>query len=244
MLSCAHHKICEAIRLRQPCFLEEEPWQEVIASLVIEDAPYYSPRGRSFMSLWRHGSHMPRFVLDMHRAAADPEGLTEEEIDDLETRCRTWKNSLLAWRREYDAHLTLEGPCNKVPPPSEGDVRIEILGAGLSLLATASRMLSAISPGERVSEEAEAVKYSKHMRQLVDDVAEDNKLACFYLEQKIVVADSILSSTHVWLSGLEEGQPPKCKLIEDWKYQAWYDGIPDDYDRVSFNTRASIMESC
>ncbi|KAK9418821.1 hypothetical protein SUNI508_07593 [Seiridium unicorne] len=216
--------ICEAMRLRQPCFLGEEPWQAVLRSLAIDGAHHYHPRGLGYIRLWAHGARLPGLVLDMCNATANPEAFTDDQIDDLERRCRAFKNGLLACMVEYDKHE----PCG------DGDVHVELLGATYAMLASASRLLGAISPSERLFQEEEAVRYAKEMRKLVLDIINADKWASFYLEQKIVVADSVLSTTELWLNGLDKTTPPrrtsgKARLIEKWKFHTWCAGIPDDY---------------
>ncbi|KAK6076406.1 Endochitinase A1 [Seiridium cupressi] len=216
--------ICEAMRLRQPCFLGEEPWQAVLRSLAIDGAHHYHPRGLGYIRLWAHGARLPGLVLDMCNATANPQAFTDDQIDDLERRCRAFKNGLLACMVEYDKHE----PCG------DGDVHVELLGATYAMLASASRLLGAISPSERLFQEEEAVRYAKEMRKLVLDIINADKWASFYLEQKIVVADSVLSTTDLWLKGLDKTTPPrrtsgKARLIEKWKFHTWCAGIPDDY---------------
>ncbi|KAK9790302.1 hypothetical protein SCARD494_08608 [Seiridium cardinale] len=216
--------ICEAMRLRQPCFLDEEPWQAVLRSLAIDGAHHYQPRGLGYIRLWAHGARLPGLVLDMCNATANPEAFTDKQIDDLERRCRAFKNGLLGCMIEYDKHE----PCG------DGDVRVELLGASYAMLASASRLLGAISPSERLFQEEEAARYAKEMRKLVLDIINADKWASFYLEQKIVVADSVLSTTDLWLKGLDKSTPlrrtsGKARLIEKWEFKTWCAGIPDDY---------------
>ncbi|KAH6651629.1 hypothetical protein BKA67DRAFT_660424 [Truncatella angustata] len=213
--------ICEAIRLFEPCFLDEEPWKEVIRSLVIDGGNHYSPRGQGYMQLWSLGIELPGLLIDVYRATAGSESLTQKQIDNLEARCRKHKEEIVEWSRNYDKHQSTT-PSDETPL----DVRIELYGAGLSMLISASRFIGAISPKERVAMEAEAVKYSTMYLDVLCEVNEKNKWASFYLQQKVVVATSVLASTDAWLEG--EGlnkEAPNQRLIEGWKFQAWCDSM-------------------
>lgn len=177
---------------------------------------------------------MPRLLVEVHKAASDPGALTENQIDSLEERCRALKEELLAWQKEFDEHRA--DMQSDDLPFKEADVFLELAGSGISMLAFASRLVSAVSPVDRISEEQNAVRYSKLMRQSLEKITEKKKHASFYLEQKIVVADSILTTTHIWSRGLGEEEPPRNRLIEEWKMKAWIDGIPDDYGSASYHS--------
>ncbi|KAI0153373.1 hypothetical protein BJ166DRAFT_627342 [Pestalotiopsis sp. NC0098] len=243
--------ILESLRKGEPCFLDEEPWQRVLVSMIHKDVSYFAARGEGYMTMWILGARSPRIVVDLFRATANPKSLSDRDIDDLEARCRCMKADLEQWRRRTAEQEELErqqeaerskrrasslssSPGSSVGSSGEGgDVKNELLGASLASLAIACRLLGAVSPHDRVELEAEAIGYAREMKELLAVVL-GNKCTSFYLEQKIVAADSVLDTTDIWLKGLaiDSNRPKNQKhaprIIENWKFLAWGSYLPID----------------
>jgi hypothetical protein len=153
-------------------------------------------------------------------------------LDGIQACCQRMKTSLSEWRQDF--YLLLR----RKPFAEEEDLRAEILGAGLIMQAITCRLLGAVSPSDRASEEKEAVAHAKHMKRLIGSIAGTNQRATFYLEQKVMVADSILSTTEYWLEGPQSpNMPGGERLIGKSKLLAWLGIIPDDYGKAAVHQR-------
>jgi hypothetical protein len=116
-------------------------------------------------------------------------------------------------------------------------LRKEVIGASLAMLVIVCRLIGAVSPLDRAALEAEAVAYAREMRALLAGAAE-NKCTSFYLEQKIIAADSVLATTDIWLEGVprvdqvlldaQQQQQQAPRIIENWKVLAWTQFLPID----------------
>ncbi|KAF3019240.1 hypothetical protein E8E14_003239 [Neopestalotiopsis sp. 37M] len=255
--------ILESLRKQEPCFLDEEPWQKVLWSMVRKDTSYFAPRGEGYMRMWMMGARGPRLMPDMYRMAADPASAVEHEIDDLEARCRALRDDLVQWRCDTAEHEEREEKQREAAGPENGDnngsgrirssslsssgsgssnngrtdteyLRKEVIGASLAMLVIVCRLIGAVAPLDRVALEAEAVAYAREMRALLAGAAE-NKCTSFYLEQKIIAADSVLATTDIWLEGvprvdqvLLDAQQKAPRIIENWKVLAWTQYLPID----------------
>lgn len=170
------------------------------------------------MSIWSLGAGLPRLILDVLRVVASLQSPSQAELDELRYRCRSMKKSLLQWRSEYDGLSRL--PAGK---SERTDLRYEILGNGLIMQGAACRLVGAVSPADRVSEECEAVAHSLYMKRLIRETSDKNQWARFYLEQKIIYADAILNTTEVWLEACQE--PTNNSLIDGWRFKIWCDSL-------------------
>ncbi|KAI1843630.1 hypothetical protein JX266_010263 [Neoarthrinium moseri] len=219
--------LCEAIRLREPCFLEEDAWQAVLQSCTIDDASYFAPRGRGFIHMWMLSAKFPRLLAQVQDVLYKPDSLTATELDELESKCRAAKEEFTKWYREFESMFAAHAR-HRIPFPKD-NVRFEMFGASLVMLSFLSRLISAISLEDHEAQERDAVKYAKHMKQLTDGVFDAHKCANFYLTQKVFSAESILSSTDFWCS--RPGNRPRGRLVEKWKWQAWFDQRSDDFEK-------------
>lgn len=193
------------------------------------------------MYLWAEGAKLPGLIKDVYDVTGRSELYTDQHINGIEARARDMKESLLKWRRDYAKH-SADAPIYR-EWSDDGDVRVEQYGAGLIMLCSSSRLLGAVCPAERIYQEKEAVKYSGMMRKLVNELIDGNQMASFYLNQKVVVADSVLSTTHLWLQGLEDGQPSEDRLIAGWKFRAWVDGYDDQFSHSGSHAQEILAAS-
>lgn len=189
------------MRLRQPCFFEEPAWQSVIRSVIVSEQDF-SPRCRAYYQLSYIGARIPRVFVDIHHALENRMSIVDAEIDALESRCRDIKADLATWRRGFDL-LELSSKLNGVPS-SRADLRSEALCTGLIMQSTLCRFLGALSPGDRIAEEEEAVAHARYMRARYNEVARTDFYSTFYMKQKLVFTDSILATSDVWLDGCRD----------------------------------------
>ena len=219
------------MRLRQPCFFEEPEWQAVIRSVVVSETDF-SPRCRAYYQLSFIGSRIPRVYADIHRALENRATIDDAEIDALESRCRAIKADLAAWRRGFDV-LERASRLPSGAHSSRADLRSEALCTGLIMQSTLCRFLGALSPpAVRIAEEEEAVAHASHMRVRYRQIARIDLYSAFYMKQKLVFTDSILTTSDMWLEGLREGDDGMgrnddqhnsggARLIATSKFYSW-----------------------
>ncbi|KAH8681899.1 hypothetical protein BX600DRAFT_447467 [Xylariales sp. PMI_506] len=218
--------VCESLRRLEPCFLEDPAWEQTILSLAIPGQHEFAPRGVSYLKLWVSGTRLPRLLSELGEVVKNPENYSEAELDDLEFRCRQFQDYLAEWREDYN-DLVANASSPKPASSALADVRIELLGAGLVMQATACRMVGALSPWDRIEQESAALTLAKQTRVLVHNLSYENRHAAFYLQQKIFAATSILASTDVWLEGCEVGRTENlARPIEKYKYDTWTNNRP------------------
>jgi hypothetical protein len=227
-------QLCECMRLRQPCVFEEPAWQSVLRSVIVSKQDF-SPRCASYYELAAIGSRIPRLFLELHDAIADEDSIPDEEIDDLEARCRGMKAELAVWRREYDMRSVSCKPLNSKTVRT-ADVRSEALCGGLVMQAMLCRLIGALSPSDRVAEEKEAVAHSMQLTGLFCANLGSNDYASFYIQQKLIFGESILATSDLWLRGCrEDGEhrpgggldtKRRPRMIDMRTFLAWYEGMP------------------
>jgi hypothetical protein len=159
-------------------------------------------------------------MFDVLHAVSNPDTVSTHEIDELERRSKSLKSAHGRWQREYNVPLSKEMP--RPASPADIDIRTELLGLCLVLQAVACRLVGATSPKDRVAVEAEAITKAMQARHLAQDARRTNPRASFYLEQKVLVTETILATTEMWLEETQE--PPTSRLIDHRKYVAWCTG--------------------
>ncbi|KAK6081624.1 hypothetical protein SCUP515_02871 [Seiridium cupressi] len=194
----------DAMSLQQDCFLDEPAWQSLLHSLSLPTLGL-PLRTRTYVRLGSMGARASRLMNDVHEATANRQAFLDKELKELESRCRSLKMEAASWRREYDAYRgCLETPDGTFV--ARGDVGTEVLCAACSLQAGICRLVGAMSREDRIAEEWEALAHSEEKLKLLRDVTVDTSgTAGFYVDQKGVIAISILGTTNVWLTGCRAG---------------------------------------
>ncbi|KAK9423609.1 hypothetical protein SUNI508_04090 [Seiridium unicorne] len=204
LISMISTLVGDAMTLQQGCFLDEPAWQSLLHSLSLPTSGL-PLRTRTYVRLGSMGARASRLMNDVHEATANRQAFLDKELKELESRCRSLKMEAASWRREYDAYRgCLETPDGTFV--ARGDVGTEVLCAACSLQAGICRLVGAMSREDRIAEEWEALVHSEEKLKLLRDATVDTSgTAGFYVDQKGVIAKSILGTTNVWLTGCRAG---------------------------------------
>ncbi|KAI3325320.1 hypothetical protein HD806DRAFT_492649 [Xylariaceae sp. AK1471] len=219
MLSMTTAITHECMRSHEPCFFEEDPWQQMFQSFVIKSnlISSRSPLAISLMCIMVRG---PRIMRDVCIAVIRPEGSNCPDLARLRKQLREYRGELLQWHAEY-VLATLVTPSHEGTQTPSGDIRSELLATCYGLLISCSRMLSAITVDLLDFLEDEAVAYATQMMKLESDISSTNKWASFYIAQKLVVARATLATTILW----RECSDRCTGIIAPNKFRAWLSAI-------------------
>ncbi|KAI1842467.1 hypothetical protein JX266_011362 [Neoarthrinium moseri] len=220
--------IYESLHSGLPCVLGEPSWEPVFQSMA---RPEFPEVDQTFAWLGSLGVKVSRLIVEMHDATCDDYTVSESGMKDLESRCRNLKLELMRWKQESQA--IIEAPRRPEGTPAmQGDLRAELTSAAYAMLAATCRLVGAISPEDRTTEEREAISISDYLSRVGDSMKWD-KIASFYFQQRINVTKSIILTSDIWLQGCDDANvintdyngrlEGKRRLIESYKFQAWRD---------------------
>ncbi|KAI1748182.1 hypothetical protein F4782DRAFT_542976 [Xylaria castorea] len=219
MLSMVTAMTHESMRSSEPCFLEEDPWQQMLQSSVIKSS-LISSRSSLAISLLCIMVRGPRLLMDVCRVFKTPEGVERPDLSILKRQLREYRVELLKWHTEFGSALSALPLCEGTQTPSE-DIRTELLASCYGLLITCSRMMSAISVDLIDVLEDEAVAYATEMVKLEINISSVNKSASFYIRQKLIVAEATLATTDGW----RENQDQNAEIMDGSKFEAWVSAL-------------------
>ncbi|KAI1344196.1 hypothetical protein F5Y15DRAFT_105856 [Xylariaceae sp. FL0016] len=222
LLSMVAPFICECLRTQQPCFLEEERWQQTLLSAA-DPSETFTPRSIIATRLSIVCSKLPRLFNETAKAALDPVLVSPRSLDRIEAELLGIEEAICAWQNDYD--LLVYTSAQTAVSSIEQDHRMQLRAASLGMLAMTNRLLSAVCIDRRGTEER-AVANVRRMKCHIDSVVSSNPWVGFYLGQKVVLPASILQSTEVWLLPASSN-----RIVEKYQFQAWMDAIMGQFKK-------------
>ncbi|KAI1386799.1 uncharacterized protein F4822DRAFT_431666 [Hypoxylon trugodes] len=211
----------ECFRHVEPCFFEEEAWQETFKSFVDNTDPF-SGKSQLTINLTCIIVRGPRLARDVYAVVNSPDPENHPELPHLRERLKEFRRELLQWNTEY-VSVAMKVPSKVIsgksplPTPSE-DIREELLATFYGLLTIGSRLMSALSTDLIDILEDEAVASATSLFKLEKEAAPINQWAAFYIRQRLVIARAVLNTTEAWR---ESAGRSTTNIIEYDKFNAW-----------------------
>lgn len=202
------------MRKNEACFLEDDPWQNLICSTAANQA--YIRRGYMGVSLLCLMTRIPRLMRDVTRVVNDRDGVAADALNSLAARIRRFRTSLKKWRANFEGMLPNLRHSQIGSPVT--DESFELQCANLTLQTLACRMLSAICMDMAAALESEAQTYAAEVADAEREVAPRNVWAGLYITQKAAITGATVRTKHLWKG--DSG------IIERWRFKAWCDEFP------------------
>lgn len=206
-------QVFECCRLNQACFLDEPPWQRLLRYATAHDE-LISARSPIAIASWCIFIKFPRHLRDVTNLI---NGGTENDLTTVYDRVLGFRAELHQWRKDFDAIIAVTG--NARVSRSDADVRAELLGANLGLLASTNRCLGSLSGTDMHIFEAEAAECAMTQRQLALDVLKVNPWAAFYLRQITNFTEATFGTAKLFMN---QPQRPGHMVNRD-KFNIWRD---------------------
>lgn len=162
---------------------------------------------------------MPRLLQDVTHVVREPTNIGSADLCAIIARLQKFRADIVDLSTELDG-LTLEASKGECIVPSDADERVELLGDALTLLIMGCRLQSAVSMDEVVALEDKALHYSDQLVILETETTSANSLAVFYLQQKLIIAQATLNTSHIWWKSSSH-----INIVERSAFKAWCDGI-------------------
>lgn len=204
------------------CFLEEDAWQDVFRSAILDTSPF-SDRSSLTISLLMTVCFCPRLFNDVQNAVWNPKAFHPSHLERLITRAYHIRDFILSWRQIYD-RITLDRTLIAPPDPKHADKKHEGIGAALAMLIIANRLIIALNPGLASKLEPENQTMAEILLLMENEARVANPRAGFAMALKIIIAQATLATSYQWQNCVYTecdgigGRPP---LVSRAMFEYW-----------------------
>ncbi|KUJ15570.1 uncharacterized protein LY89DRAFT_735672 [Mollisia scopiformis] len=206
----------ECLLKGERCFLEQKPWQEVMRSVIEEDA-IISDRSEAVVTLLMNKCQIPGCGVDVTGLICTDTPPEPEEVERITLKIRQLRKNFLNWYKKYE---TILAKCPDMYPGSANhDSHCKVFANYLSCLMITSRFLVAISPSDRL----EVEEYTQWLANEMVELENQVKLSptSLFMAQTMAVAQSVMATKEDWLGDGEKVMSDEKGLIERWKLERW-----------------------
>jgi len=215
----------EALINNERCFLEQEAWESVFRSIVVDNNSVISERSEIVISLLILKSRIPGMAKDVTEVVCNQWDENTPDINALVSKAQKLRADLLNWQRDYEDYLSL------LPEPKPGSVehdeRCKVIAIYFSCIMIISRLLGAIVPSRRVELEKHTQSYAQQTLDLEREVKAIGSQASFFMAQTAGIARATKATTQDWLETskveveMEEHRGSRGAIIEARKFERW-----------------------
>lgn len=178
------------------CFLEQDAWQAVLCSIVLETSPF-SERSNITISLWITVCHIPRLLNEVDDALESPQNVDLTWVDHLVTRLYHLRTTLMGWLERYDTLILNIIPARSSPGLGK-DKRHETLGVAMGMLIVLNRSLVALNTSLAMKLEPQTQALATRIMDLQRQAYVVNPRAGLFMAFKIIVAQATLATADEW----------------------------------------------
>lgn len=206
----------ECLLKNERCFLEQKPWQEVMRS-VIEEEAIISDRSEAVVTLLMNKCQIPGCALDVTQLICTDIPPEPKDVERIVVKLRQLRKNFLNWNKKYEK--TIARCPDMYPGSANHDSHCKVFANYLSCLMVTSRLLAAISLSERRELEEESQWLANEMMELKEQVK------CtptnLFMAQTSAVANAVIATKDDWLGDGEKEMSDEKGLIKRRKLERW-----------------------
>jgi hypothetical protein len=217
-------KIYDSYRNPEQPFLEEEGWDQALASIASPDEQL-STRSDSAIDAWKWVAKLGRFCSGVYAAVLGEVTPSQDDIDALYTSIQEYREENVLRRSELDRPPLPTNPAWREAGLlcSDIDMREQTQASYYNQAMLCSRLLTALSSRNLEAIEEEAVTYCQVLVNRTTKTVKPDGCAGYWFEQDVTFPISILNTSKQWLSAARQPNG----LIDGQMLLAWCQGRTD-----------------